>query len=80
MTTVQIDLPDELAQNAQQAGLLTSAALERLLADALRSRALVQLDSALAALDADPLPPMSEEEIQAEIDAYRAEKRAAARP
>jgi hypothetical protein len=80
MTTVQIDLPDELAQNAQQAGLLTSAALERLLADALRSRALVQLDSALAALDADPLPSMSEEEIQAEIDAYRAEKRAAARP
>jgi hypothetical protein len=45
----------------------------------LRNRALVQLDSALAALDANPLPPMSEEEIQAEIDAYRAEKRAAAR-
>jgi hypothetical protein len=80
MTTVQIDLPDELAQNAQQAGLLTSAALARLLADALCSRALVLLDSALAALDADPLPPMSEEEIQAEIDAYRAERRAAARP
>ena len=79
MTTVQINLPDELAQSAQQAGLLTSAALERLLADALRNRSLVQLDGALAVLAANPLPPMSEDEIQAEIDAYRAEKRAAGR-
>jgi hypothetical protein len=79
MTTVQINLPDELARNAQQAGLLTSPALERLLAEALRNQALAQLDGARAALSADPLPPMSEEEIQAEINAHRAEKRASAR-
>ena len=79
MTTVRIDLPDELAQDAQQAGLLTSAALERLLAEALRNRSLTQLDSALTKLATDPLPPMSEDEIQAEIDAYRSQKRAAAR-
>ena len=31
----------------------------------------------MAKLTADPLPSMSESEIQAEIEAYRAEKRAA---
>lgn len=77
MKTLEINLPDELAQNAQQAGLLTSQALEHLLAEALRNRALQQLDSARATLDASPLPPMSADEIQAEIETYRAEKRAA---
>ena len=79
MTTIQIELPDATAQAAQAAGLLTSQALERLLSDALRTRSLERLDAAREKLAADPLPPMSEEEIQAEIDAYRAEKRAAAR-
>ena len=31
MTTVQITLPDQLAQEAQSAGLLTSATIERML-------------------------------------------------
>lgn len=79
MTTIQIELPDATAQAAQAAGLLTSHTLEQLLSDALRSRALERLDAARKQLAAAPLPPMSEEEIQAEIEAYRAEKRAAAR-
>jgi hypothetical protein len=79
MTTIQIELPDATAQAAQAAGLLTSQALDRLLSDAMRNRALERLDVAREKLAADPLPPMSEEEIQAEIEAYRAEKRAAAR-
>jgi hypothetical protein len=79
MTTIQIELPDATAQAAQAAGLLTSQALDRLLSDAMRTRALERLDAAREKLAADPLPPMSEEEIQAEIEAYRAEKRAAAR-
>lgn len=79
MTMVHINLPDELEQNARRAGLLTSAAMERLIADALRQRSLSRLDLARVKLDNDPLPPMTEAEIQAEIEAYRAEKRAAAR-
>ena len=79
MTTIQIELPDATAQAAQAAGLLTPQALDRLLSDAMRSRSLERLDAAREKLAADPLPPMSEDEIQAEIEAYRAEKRAAAR-
>lgn len=38
MTTleVKLNLPDSLAQEAQKAGLLTSAAIERLLREAVR--------------------------------------------
>ena len=79
MTTIRIELPDATAQAAQAAGLLTPLALERLISDALRTRALERLDIAEKQLEADPLPPMSEEEIQAEIDVYRSEKRASAR-
>ncbi len=79
MTTIQIELPDATAKAAEAAGLLTSQALDRLLSDAMRNRALERLDAAREKLAADPLLPMSEEEIQAEIEAYRAEKRAAAR-
>ena len=37
MTTVQIKLSDQLAQEAQRAGLLSEAAIEKLLRAALRS-------------------------------------------
>ena len=39
MTTLEIELPDTTARAAREAGLLTSAALDRLLGDALRRRA-----------------------------------------
>jgi hypothetical protein len=79
MTTIKIELPDATAQAAQAAGLLTPQAIERLLSDAMRNRSLELLDAAREKLATDPLPPMSGEEIQAEIEAYRANKRAAAR-
>lgn len=37
MTTVQITLPDQLAQEARRAGLLSQAALEKLLRDQLNA-------------------------------------------
>lgn len=80
MTTIQIELPEATAQAAKAAGLLTSQAIERLLSEAIRNRALERLDTAREKLTADSLPPMTGDEIQAEIEAYRAEKRAAARP
>jgi len=39
VTTVQIDLPDSLAKEAAQAGLLTAEVMERLLREAMRQRA-----------------------------------------
>jgi len=79
MTTVEVKLtlPDQLARDAKAAGLLTEPELERLVREALRERSLERLGAAMAKLAANPLPPMSESEIQAEIEAYRAEKRAA---
>lgn len=79
MTKIQIELNDATAQAAQAAGLLTPQTLERLITNALRNRSLDQMDVALAKLAENPLPPMTEDEIQAEIEAYRAEKRAAGR-
>ena len=77
MTKIQIELGDEVAKAAQEAGLLTTPALERLLADALRRRqagdALLSIADRVAAAG---IEPMSMEEIDAEVKAYRAERRA----
>lgn len=78
MTTVTISLSDQLAQEAQRAGLLTEAAIEKLLRAALRNERIERMAEARAQLAAHPLPSMTPEEIQAEIDAYRAETRRAA--
>lgn len=77
MTTVQITLPDQLALDAQAAGLLTAEAMERLLREAMERRAAVdQLFAAMDRAAAADLPEMSMEEIQAEVDAVRDERRA----
>jgi len=80
MTTLQVrlELPDPLAAEAQAAGLLTPEQLERMLREALRAKRVEKLTAARDVLAANPLPPMTPEEIQAEIDAYRAEARRAA--
>ena len=79
MTTleVKLNLPESLAKEAQQAGLLSPEELERLVREALRAKRLQRLSDAREKLAASPLPPMTLEEIQAEIDAYRAEVRRA---
>jgi len=76
MTTIQIELPDATAKAAQDAGLLTPQALERLLADAIRRRQVA--DSLLSIADrvaAAGIEPMPMEEINAEVKAARAERR-----
>lgn len=76
MTRIQIDLPEATAQAAREAGLLTTEALDRLLNDALRRRQAA--DALLAIADrvaAAGIPPMSMEEINAEVKAARAERR-----
>jgi len=75
---VKVELPDPLAAEAQAAGLLAPEQLERMLREALRAKRVEKLAAAREVLAANPLPPMTPEEIQAEIDAYRAEVRRAA--
>ena len=78
MTTVQISLPDALAQKAARAGLLAPERIAHILREQLSAARLERLKQVRETLATDPLPPMTTEEIQAEIDAYRTEQRRAA--
>ncbi len=75
MTTVQITLPDQLAQEAQRAGLLSSARLERWLRDQLESQRVDDLFTAMERIaSVDEPPALSPEEVAREIAAMRAER------
>jgi hypothetical protein len=77
MTTVQITLPDQLAQEAERAGLLSSQSLENLLRRQLKAKAAEQLFAAMERMAAVDDPAfLSPEEIAEEISAMRAERRA----
>jgi Arc/MetJ family transcription regulator len=77
MTTIQITLPDKLAQEAQKAGLLSSESLEELLRRQLKARAASELLSALDKMDGvDTDEDFSPEAMAEEVRAMRAERRA----
>ena len=76
MTTLEITLPDQLAEEARRAGLLTQEAIEQLVREAIRRQALDELKESKARMAAVEGPEMTPEEIQAEIKAARAERRA----
>ncbi len=77
MTTVQVILPDQLAQEAERAGLLSSPSLEEWLRKQLKMKAAGELIALLDKLDAAGSDDyMSPEEVAEEIRAMRAEKRA----
>lgn len=76
MTHLTVNLPDELAQRARQAGLLSDQAIQRLLEDAMRREAGRKLLDIAKRVHAAGIPPMSDEEIVAEVKAVRAERRA----
>jgi hypothetical protein len=73
MTTVQILLPDQLAQDAQRAGLLAPELLEKWLREQLKAQHVDQLFSAMDRMSAIDDPPIMSPE---EIAAKRAERRA----
>ena len=77
MTTleVKLNLPDSLAKAAKDAGLLAPEALERIVADALRRQNFDELLSVADRVEVAGIPPMSAEELNAEIQAYRMERR-----
>ena len=76
MTELMVKLPDELAQRAKSAGLLTDSAIQRLLEEAMRREAGQRLLHVAQRLQAAGVEPMSEDEIVAEVKAARAERRA----
>jgi predicted transcriptional regulator len=76
MTNITVSLSDELAQRVQQAGLLSSSAIAQLLEEAMRRRAGRQLLDIAKRVQAAGIPPMSDEEVAAEVKAVRAERRA----
>ena len=75
MTTLTIELSDELAEETRTRGLLAARAVEAMIRDALRWRAGRELLDAANELAAAKLPPMTTAEIQKEVDAVRAERR-----
>ena len=75
MTTVQIDLPDALAKEARDAGLLAPGGAEQMVREAVRRRAMNELKQAMDRMAAVEGPEMTPEEIQEEITAARAERR-----
>ncbi len=78
MTTLQVklDLPDRLAQEATRLGLLEPLALQALLREAVRNRRLARLAEARRRIAEAGVPPLTLEEIEAEIEADRAGRRA----
>lgn len=79
MTTVQITLPDQLAQEAQRAGLLSQPALEKLLRAQLQAQRQDGFSAAIGQMEQVTEPPaMSPEEVAGEIHAMREERRAKA--
>jgi hypothetical protein len=71
---IVLNLPEELVEQAKSAGLLTSERIEKMLVSELERQR--RLDGFFADLDkmAAITPQVSEEEIAAEIEAYRKEK------
>ena len=76
MTELVVQLPDELAQRAKEAGLLSDSAIARLLEEAVRREAGRKLLDVAERLHAAGIPQMSMDEITAEVKAVRAERRA----
>lgn len=75
MTTLTIELPDNLAKEAQDAGLLDPDAIEILLREAVRRKAIDELFDAMDQLAAANFPPMTMEEIQEEVNIVRSQRR-----
>lgn len=74
MTRLTIELPDQLAEQARKEGLLSPAAVQSLIEEAIRRRGgqrFLRTLERLAAVE----PRLTPEEIQTEIDIARRERR-----
>lgn len=73
---LKLDLPEGLAQEAKNKGLLEPPAVERMLRAELRRNRIDQLFAAADRLAAQNLAPLTEAEVEAEIQAARSQRRA----
>jgi len=73
---VTIAIPEALATEAEASGVLRAEVLERLIRDEIRRCRVDRLFAAADRLAANSGPVMTQEEIQAEVDAARSERRA----
>ena len=75
MTTVQITLPDELAEKAANAGLLSAEAMEAMLREQLRRHTGDALQEMWQRMPQEELTPEIEQEIVEEVRKVCAERR-----
>ena len=78
MTTVQITIPDDLAKEAAAEGLLETGSIEAILRERLAAARVAKMQAVRQKLSTAEAPPMTAEEIETEITAYRVERRRAA--
>jgi hypothetical protein len=76
MTELLVTLPDDLAKQARERGLLSDEAIRSLLEEALRRSAGQEFLKVADRLHAANIPPMSEDEVVALVKQVRAERRA----
>ena len=74
---IELSLTDDLAREAEASGLLRPESIESLLRDELRRRRVDRLFTAADRLADLPGSPLTEAEVEAEIQAARAHRRAA---
>jgi len=74
---LKLSLPDQLANQAKAAGLLTFESIERLVRDAIRKAAAQRLIEFGKRLREPGTPEITEAELEAELKAVRAELREA---
>ena len=77
MTTleVKVNLPDQLAREAEASGLLTSASISKLLKDAMRRRAAQALLVGARHATKRGSKPMTLKAIQAEVNTARSSRK-----
>jgi hypothetical protein len=76
MATVEINLPDGLAREAKAQGLLSPEFIESLLREEVRRRRVDRLFGDAEKLAGFEATALTEEEVEAEIQAARKERRA----
>jgi len=79
MTELVLKLPDDLAQRAKNAGLLSDKAIQRLLEEAMRREAGRKLLQTAERLQGAGISALSDDEIVAEVKAVRMERGARGR-
>jgi len=78
MTTIQITISDALAKEAAAEGLFETGSIEAILRERLAAARVAKMLATRQQLQATGAPSMTAEEIEAEINLYRAERRRAA--